>query len=318
MLRALHVFKASLEEADVQECAEIENLASLDGLRVTSSSSRVVSVTDIAQLVWCEFQVYLSQRPGVPKPEPRECMVAGTEAHLALELELHDIVPVETKTRADVWAVKMIRAIQGVRELLLDGKTRELWVFGSLEGTWLSGVIDELFVHPRSKQAMIREHKTRSSTHPPTIAAKRVARIQVIIYKLLLDRLSSGTWIETDKFLRKCRLSRDDVFSDSVVELLAENQLTHVTCLGHLVSELVEVYKFIGRTSTLLQVEYQSLVEPQLSWNEMFLFSQEEAEHQLRDLFSCWNGERHPEKVILDERWKCNSCPWKEDCFKYT
>lgn len=64
--------------------------------------------------------------------------------HKTLEDEIYTTVPVEIKTKEDAWALRIWNVIQGLRMLREFGVTRELEVWGLVDGELVNGVIDQL------------------------------------------------------------------------------------------------------------------------------------------------------------------------------
>ncbi len=71
-------------------------------------------------------------------------MRQGTKAHKKLEDEVHTNVPVSITTKEDSWGLRIWNIIQGLRTLRETGRTRELEVWGVIDGQIVNGVIDEL------------------------------------------------------------------------------------------------------------------------------------------------------------------------------
>lgn len=72
-------------------------------------------------------------------------MKQGTAVHKTLEDEVHQTVAVDTiRTGEDAWALRIWNIMQGLRTLRETGMTRELEVWGVLDGLVVNGVIDEL------------------------------------------------------------------------------------------------------------------------------------------------------------------------------
>jgi len=94
---------------------------------------------------WCELQHYytLTLLPGGRKA-PTDQMTAGTKVHKALEDEVHKTIHVDVATREDAMGVRMWNLIQGLQTLANTGLTREVQVWGILDGQVVSGVIDGL------------------------------------------------------------------------------------------------------------------------------------------------------------------------------
>lgn len=105
-----------------------------------------VYVTELCSQEWCEQQLDLTIRLKRGRQEETRAMAAGKERHLEAELEVHVVVPVETHTREDVFGLKLLNLRTAAHQLCTEGLAREIPVFGSVHGLWLTGVIDELKV----------------------------------------------------------------------------------------------------------------------------------------------------------------------------
>jgi exonuclease V len=71
-------------------------------------------------------------------------MKQGSKVHRVLEEQVHRIVPVQTKTKEDRFGLKVWNTIQGLRTLRETGLTRELEVWGVIDGQVVNGIIDEI------------------------------------------------------------------------------------------------------------------------------------------------------------------------------
>lgn len=71
-------------------------------------------------------------------------MKLGSAVHKTLEDEVHTTVPVEITTKEDAWALRIWNVIQGLRTLREFGMTRELEIWGLIDGEIVNGVIDQL------------------------------------------------------------------------------------------------------------------------------------------------------------------------------
>jgi exonuclease V len=76
-------------------------------------------------------------------------MKRGTVVHEQLEAEIYTTVKVNLQTKEDLWGLKIWNVIQGLRTLEDIGHTRELQVWGIVEGQLVNGIIDEIsFICP--------------------------------------------------------------------------------------------------------------------------------------------------------------------------
>lgn len=71
-------------------------------------------------------------------------MKQGSSVHKVLEEQVHTSVPVEVNTREDMFGLRLWNVIQGLRSLRATGITRELAVWGVIEGQVINGIVDEV------------------------------------------------------------------------------------------------------------------------------------------------------------------------------
>ena len=71
-------------------------------------------------------------------------MRQGSAVHKILEEQVHRTVAIDIATKEDAWGLRIWNVIQGLRTLRETGLTRELEVWGVIDGELVNGVIDEL------------------------------------------------------------------------------------------------------------------------------------------------------------------------------
>ena len=71
-------------------------------------------------------------------------MKQGSAVHKTLEDQVHTTVAVEIQTKEDAWGLRIWNVIQGLRTLRETGMTRELEIWGTVDGLVVNGVIDEV------------------------------------------------------------------------------------------------------------------------------------------------------------------------------
>ena len=111
--------------------------------RFRTKPMKPLSVTDLVSPAWCELQYWyaLTKFGRVP---PTKAMRKGSAVHKVLEEQVHEIVPVKVTTKEDAFGLRIWNVIQGLRCLRATGLTRELEVWGIIDGEVVIGVIDEL------------------------------------------------------------------------------------------------------------------------------------------------------------------------------
>lgn len=71
-------------------------------------------------------------------------MRQGSVVHKTLEDQVHRTVPIDVQSKEDAWGLKIWNVIQGLRTLRATGMTRELEIWGAVDGLVVNGVVDEL------------------------------------------------------------------------------------------------------------------------------------------------------------------------------
>lgn len=114
-------------------------------LRFRTYPKKPLSVSDLTAGAWCELQYdyTLTRLPGGKKTRTT-AMKEGSKVHQKLEDEVHTTVQVEIATKEDAFGLKVWNIIQGLRTLRDTGLTRELEVWGLVDGNVVNGLIDFL------------------------------------------------------------------------------------------------------------------------------------------------------------------------------
>ncbi|CAI7679003.1 unnamed protein product [Penicillium pancosmium] len=126
---------------EAQAAATIDTRSPVERFR--RPPNKAFSVTDLVSPAWCELQYwYTLTKHGRKRRTP--AMKKGSVVHKTLEDEIYTTVPVEITTKEDAWALRIWNVIQGLRLLREYGITRELEVWGLIDGEVVNGVIDQL------------------------------------------------------------------------------------------------------------------------------------------------------------------------------
>ncbi|KAL7627232.1 hypothetical protein AAE478_001421 [Parahypoxylon ruwenzoriense] len=219
-----------------------------------------LSVSDLASGAWCELQYWytLTLLPGGRKTETA-AMRGGTRVHQTLEDQVHTAVQVSITSKEEAFALRLWNVIQGLRTLRDTGMTRELEVWGIIEGEIVNGIIDELshespnpafeeelslsqpfegfpasqpkqqasimgdLLKTDRKKVYLTDIKTRGSDRLPTGAALRPARVQLFLYHRLLGEMASGV-VDFAAILGRYGLSPEALFSDAFMAQVGDLQ----------------------------------------------------------------------------------------------
>ncbi|KAI1208498.1 exonuclease V [Annulohypoxylon truncatum] len=218
--------------------------------RFRSFPKKPLTVSDLSSGAWCELQYWytLTRLPGGRKTRTA-AMRGGTRVHQTLEDQVHTTVQVNIANKEEAFALRLWNVIQGLRTLRDAGMTRELEVWGIIEGQIVNGIIDEIshespnpafeqelslsqssrgfvethlkeqsvitdYLEPHRKTFYLTDVKTRASERLPTGAALRPARVQLFLYHRLLGEMASGT-VDFDIILDRYGLRAEALFSDA-------------------------------------------------------------------------------------------------------
>jgi exonuclease V len=189
-------------------------------------------------------------------------MQQGSKIHRQLEDQVHTTIRIDVTTKEDGFALKIWNVIQGLRTLRDTGMTRELEVWGMIDGNLVNGIIDKLsyqspnpafeeelssqesvaaglptdqstitdFYQPKSlgkapfsgPKVYLSDVKTRGSLKSPNAPAL-IRPAKVQLF--LYHRLLSdmaSDKLEFSRIFRRYGLDQDEPFSDHVLAQLGE------------------------------------------------------------------------------------------------
>ena len=94
-------------------------------------------------------------------------MKQGSAVHKVLEDQVHETVAVDIKSKEEAWGLRIWNVIQGLKTLRDTGMTRELEIWGVLDGLVVNGVIDELsFICPEPELEEAEENRKTARKMP--------------------------------------------------------------------------------------------------------------------------------------------------------
>jgi exonuclease V len=186
-------------------------------------------------------------------------MKQGSKVHKKLEDEVHTTVKIEIVQKEDGFALRLWNLVQGLRTLRDTGLTRELEVWGFVDGNLVNGVIDDISYdnpnpdfekelsnqesQPSEGQSMISDYfpppkstnkakasdrkifladvKTRGTLSPISPAIIRPAKIQLLLYHRFLSVMAADQ-LDFFKIFRRYGLDADVRFSDTFMSQIGE------------------------------------------------------------------------------------------------
>jgi exonuclease V len=95
-------------------------------------------------------------------------MKQGSAVHKVLEDQVHTTVKIEIETKEDAWGLRIWNVIQSLRTLQNTGLTRELEIWGTIDGLVVNGIIDELSYSCPDAEFEESLHEPSSQDEPPS------------------------------------------------------------------------------------------------------------------------------------------------------
>ncbi|ROT42152.1 hypothetical protein SODALDRAFT_354280 [Sodiomyces alkalinus F11] len=221
-------------------------------VRFRTFPKKPFSVSDLTAGSWCELQYWytLTRLPYGRKTRTR-AMKEGTRVHKDLEDEVHTTVRIEIASKTDAFGLRLWNIVQGLRTLRDTGLTRELEVWGFVDGNVVNGIIDGLSsIHPdpeferelrRSRelqpnmadyfpprktgneeipQVYLTDVKTRGKRTTANAASLRPAKVQLFLYHRFLSDMAADK-LDYLRVFRRYNLDPDEPFSDSFLAQMA-------------------------------------------------------------------------------------------------
>ena len=296
----------------------------------------------------------------------------GSAIHKKLEDETHTTVPVQVQSSEDRFGLRLWNTISGLRCLRETGLTRELEVWGVVDGQVVNGVIDELShtcpdmafeqkmetgtakksdttipVSPSqpgiaqafaqatkaggrgeewigdacpNRQTYVADVKTRSVCSVPTGASLRPVWMQLMLYRKLLESLSSNM-VDAETVFARYSVSPLEPFTGIFIEAIGGlgpvNEVADFPNLLSLWSLLITEMQQTFSSSSLspiLRVEYRYAKTGDVIDNELTVYNESEIEQYTTEKMAWWKGKREAKGVEVEEAFKCRICDFAEEC----
>jgi exonuclease V len=261
-----------------------------------------IRVSDIASQYWCERQMELNYKYGhkITK-EIKE----GKTIHEELENEVNVPIILQPKNYADALYKTIYTNVEALKALKANKRTREVQVYGSINGYTVVGKIDQLEI--KDNKVIISEDKTRANGNIPSEAQQLVHKIQVLVYKKLLEDLKKGhyNFINFEVAYHINNLKMTDEFKRQLDALKIENTMQNIPAISK--SFFTDI-RNIGEISETLHVRYIDQFTGKEIKSHKVEYNKEELDQIIKYILKYWNGERESAAVQENESWKCMFC----------
>ena len=266
--------------------------------RLNKSSIRV---TDIASQYWCEKQMELRCLNG--RKITKE-LRKGAVIHEDMANETNVQIDLQPRSYADFMYKTLYESYMAMDSLATQSRTREVSIFGALGSFRLVGKIDQLSI--KNGALRIYEDKTTRSKEPG-LPAMAVARVQVLVYRKMLEEIKSGAYTMEDfrKATGTPRLKLTPEFERQLSAMRVSESLKSIPELERLYfKQLSSLPKFDDR----LYIRYIDQFTGTTIKLYSFKYSREEVESIVSFAMGYWKGDRNALPVKYEERFKCNIC----------
>lgn len=276
-------------------------------------------VTDITSAEWCQQQVAFTLSARLPKEVTEtEAMAAGTAVHAALEAELSTAVEVAVSTVEDGWAVRLVDMMTGLHQLRMEGVTREIYIWGNVQGQWVRGIIDQLELDDNGHIRVV-EHKTRRKPSLPMLAQQQTARLQVMTYKLLLELLpKTCSLAQLTKFFHLLHLDLMRPLSDTVQQYAKAMGVVsdgaQPATLTLIAEQLQQQTSTMPQSSNHVKVCYIWQADSEVLGETKYEYDHAWLIFRLKQHMDFWEGVWTPQVVPAQESWKCRHCLFCQTC----
>eukprot|EP00884_Botryococcus_braunii_P004694 jgi/Botrbrau1/14225/Bobra.0254s0014.1 len=280
-----------------------------------------VSVEDILDMTPEAFQEFYENLPEDLQDELKEQLLACDEARLdkfinELPHELVDDLYEEDPEAEDHWAIRFLETMASFAQLTREGKTREVYLFGKVQGQWLRGYVDQIEMDSEG-HALIVENKFRRSAKMPTPAQERTSLFQAQLYCLLYEGLAeflSGP--DAVGFLEAYNIDVEKVLWSDIRKKASRLGLHNYRSLEKAVEYLREAAEKLPPLSPRVVVRYFFQGTGELLGEVEAAYSKQQVLKQVTKTMGFWKGSKPPKKVPGKERWKCNFCQYQDLCHR--
>lgn len=285
--------------------------------KIKKEFSRRIDVKTISAQFWCEKQVELRFLYDID--EEVGYIRKGRDRHEELQREVADLVEIpEVEKIEDIIGIKLHNAITGLLRLISGGRTRELPIFGNIDGWFIIGFIDELEIS--NGRLHLIERKTRKGDGSPPPAQQLPHKVQAMIYYKLLSRLQNEDVDYGKEILDAYSLDENTEMSDKCLKLLVERGLLRKKDiefernLRRKATYFVNVLKRLPPLSRSIKIIYESQKTKKVIDIVEFSFDEKWVDEKIDFARKYWIGRREAYRVSDKNKWKCKYCNVRKYC----
>ncbi len=229
----------------------------------------------------------------------------GRELHEELESEVNVPIILMPKSYADFMYKVLYTSVRALEALQKNKISREIQVYGAINGFTTVGKIDQLQI--KDEELQVWEDKTRSNDNVPSEPQMLSHKVQVMLYKKMVEDLRAK--IYTLEMFRKkygiTSLRITEEFARQLDALRVEKPMQTVEAVAQLYFDL---FARLPRLSATLHIRYMNQFTGKEIKLYRFDYDENEMQKELDYVLKYWKGERESMPVPKGESWKCNYC----------
>jgi len=229
----------------------------------------------------------------------------GKTIHEELESEVNVPIILQPKNYSDALYKSIYMSVEAIKALKKNKKTREVQLYGSIGGYSIVGKIDQLEM--KDNKVIISEDKTRANGNIPSGSQQLVHRIQVLVYKKILEDLRSGSYgfSNFELSFRIKNLQMTDEFKRQLDAIGVDKSLQTIESVSRI---FFDSFKSIDSIDDAMYIRYIDQFTGKEIKSERIFYNKDEMDGIVRYILKYWNGERESAPVPENESWKCNYC----------
>lgn len=261
-----------------------------------------IKVSDISSQYWCEKQMELRYRFGEKITKE---IKKGKAIHEALEDEVNVPVMLEPRNYADFMYKSLYTSWLSLSSLVEKRRGREIQIYGSINGYKLVGRIDQLQME--EGKVVLLDDKTTASPKKPSDSQLNSNRVQLMIYRKMLEDICSGAYAEAN-FTMSYGIDRLTMSNEFLMQLRATGVPDELHDFRSITGAFFLKYRSIGSLSNTVRIRYIDQSTRDEIGSYSFEYSDTAAQEIITYVLKYWNKERDASPVPESEKWKCNRC----------
>ncbi len=229
----------------------------------------------------------------------------GRAIHEELENETNVPIILQPRNYPDALYRDLYRSYMALLSLKENGRTREVSIYGSINGYTVVGKIDEL--QSKDGEITILEDKTKQSDTIPSESQSLTHKVQIMMYKKMTEDILEGSY-GIQNFVKAYRTNEMVLTEEFKRQLDAINVPKELQEVSKIAKKFFDAFASSGKLNANLRIRYINQFTGKEIKLYKFDYKKEEMDEMIKYILKYWNRERESMPVPESEQWKCNYC----------